>query len=66
MLPRKLTIAEYMKEFSIKSRTTVYHQINNGVINAIDLNKGKAGRPTWRIIIDDESLVDFNLINQTN
>lgn len=56
MRPRKLTIVEYMKEFGIASRTTVYHQINKGLVNAVDLNKGQAGRPTWRILIDDEHL----------
>lgn len=53
MQVRKLTISQYMAEFGIKSRTTVYHQIKNNVIDAIDLNKGKAGRPTWRIIIQN-------------
>lgn len=53
---RKLTINDYMKEFGIKSRTTVLKQINSGLINAIDLNKGQAGRPTWRIIVDDQQM----------
>lgn len=44
-----LTISQYMEREKIKSRTTVYHQINNKVINAVDLNKGLRGRPTWRI-----------------
>lgn len=56
MLASKFTITEYMKEFGIKSRTTVLKQINSGLINAIDLNKGQAGRSTWRIIIDDEQI----------
>lgn len=51
---RKLTISQYMEEFGIKSRTTVYNQIKGNIIDAIDLNKGKAGRPTWRILIKDE------------
>lgn len=54
MLSRKLTINDYMKEFGIKSRTTVYHQIRDNLINAVDLNRGKAGRPAWRIIVDGE------------
>ena len=50
---RKLTVEQYMAEFGIKSKTTVYNQIKNGMIKAIDLNNGKAGRNTWRIIVDD-------------
>jgi len=43
------TISEYMEREKIKSRTTVYFQMKNKVINAVDLNKGQRGRPTWRI-----------------
>lgn len=56
MLTRKLTVTAYMKEFGIKSKTTVYKHIKSGLITAIDLNKGLAGRPTFRIIIDDEQI----------
>jgi|GEM_PF-2318955 len=53
-MTRKVTVESYMKEFGIKSKTTVYAQIKSGALKAIDLNHGKAGRPTYRIIVDDQ------------
>ena len=51
-MQRKLTIAQYMREFSVKSPTTVYSKIKDGSLKAIDLNpNGK--RPNWRIVVED-------------
>lgn len=51
-MQRKLTVDQYMKEFLIKSQTTVYAKIKDGTLNAVNLNpKGK--RPNWRIIVED-------------
>lgn len=61
-MPRKLTVEQYMKENSIKSKTTVYNKIKNKIIDVIDLNNGRAKRPSYRIIVDDDQMADFKKI----
>lgn len=53
MSDKLLTVEQYMEKFGIKSKTTVYKKISAGIIKAVDLNNGKAGRNTWRIIVED-------------
>ncbi len=50
---RKLKVDEYMQEYKISSRTTVYKRMENGWLEFEDLNKGKAKRRDIRIIVRD-------------
>lgn len=52
----KLTVTEYMKVNKIKSRNTVYKQIQEGYVEAVDLNNGKSKQPNWRILVPRNSL----------
>jgi len=54
VIQRKLTVQQYMLENGIKSKTTVYQQIKNKIIEAVDLSNGKAKKPTLRIIVREE------------
>lgn len=58
-MPRKLTVEQYMKENSIKSKTTVYNKIKNKIIEAEDLNNGKTAHAMWRIIVRDEQSINL-------